>query len=277
MIRLGVPIAPATLALAQAGKLDVDYIVYYGSKGAIELGEYAKYKPLLLHDLSGAFWLNYENPFEEGLMREARVMLDATQSPWLSTGIGASAEPQAHRGGPYREADASALQARETVIANIVKNGKRLQDWAGIPLLLENYNYHPTNAYEYVCEPALFTEIIEAIGCEVLLDLAHAQISAHNMGWANSYAYLEALPLEKVREIHVTRPGWMGNTLRVQPSCQRVDLHQPLEVDDFPLLAWVLERTHAEAVTLEIDASIIEAALYEQIGLMREFLDKREL
>jgi uncharacterized protein len=202
-MRFGVPIAPATLALAQAGKLNVDYIVYYGSNGAAQLAAYGKYKPLFLHDLSGTFWLNYENPFDERMMDEARTMLDATQSPWLSTGIGASAEPQAHRSGPYREADDADLQTQEMVVGNIAKNGRRLQVWAGIPLLLENYNYHPTNAYEYVCEPALFAEMIEAIGCGVLLDLAHAQISAHNMQWTSVHAYLEALPYgESARDSH---------------------------------------------------------------------------
>ena len=268
VIRVGVPIAPATLALAQAGRLDADYIVYYGTAGLEKLAQYAPYKPLYVHDLPGHFWLNYADPFDADIMREARALLDAAGSPWLSTGIGASAEPQAHRGGPYREADDSALQPRETVIENIVKHGKRLQAWAGVPLLLENYNYHPTNAYEYVCEPALFSEMIDAIGCGMLLDLAHAQISAHNMGWQSVEAYLQALPLGKVREIHITRPGWHGD--------QRVDLHQPLQAEDFDLLAWVLERTPAEAVTIEVDASIDEAALESQIKLMRGFLEKRK-
>jgi uncharacterized protein (UPF0276 family) len=74
--------------------------------------------------------------------------------------------------------------------------------------------------------------------------------------------------MEKVREIHITRPGWIGN--------ERIDLHQPLKTEDFVLLGWVLDRTPAEAVTLEIDASIDEATLQEQIRLMREFLAKRE-
>lgn len=46
-----------------------------------------------------------------------------------------------------------ALQPRQRCLENIVRNEKRLQEWLGIPLLLENNNYHPTNAYEYMCEP----------------------------------------------------------------------------------------------------------------------------
>jgi uncharacterized protein (UPF0276 family) len=267
MIRVGVPISEATLALAEAGHLDVDYIVYYAQAGLKEMQEYIKFKPLFLHDLPEPFWLNYEDPFVDSVMTEARAMLDLAKSPWLSTGIGASAEPQAHRDGPYREADDKDLQSRQTVIGNIVKHGKRLKAWAGVPLLLENYNYHRTNAYEYICEPELFTQLLDEIDCGMLLDLAHARISAHNMGWSSAESYLEALPLHKAREVHVTRPGWQGD--------QRVDLHQPLLPEDLPLLGWVLDHAPIEAVTVEIEHTIDEATLADQIALMRQFLKDR--
>src|SRR5262249_22963989 len=147
--------------------------------------------------------------------------------------------------GPYREADSDQLQSRETVIKNIVAHGQRLRDFAGIPLLLENFNYHPTNAYEYICEPGLFSFLIDQIGCGVLLDLAHARISAHNMGWPDSRTYLEAMPLNKIREVHITRPGWQGD--------QMVDLHQPLQADDFDLLGFLLDNAPIESVTIELD------------------------
>src|SRR4051812_30164028 len=120
MIKVGVPISEATLALAKSNRLDVDYIVFYAQAGLNTMQEYINFKPLFLHDLPEPFWLNYENPFVESVMAEARAMLDLAQSPWLSTGVGASAEPQAHRDGPYREANDQDLQSRATVIENIV-------------------------------------------------------------------------------------------------------------------------------------------------------------
>ena len=193
-------------------------------------------------------------------------MLDVAQSPWFSTGIGASAEPQAHRDRPYREANDEHLQPRGRVIENIINHGRRLCDWLDVPLLLENFNYHPTNAYEYICEPELFSHLLTEIGCGMLLDLAHARISAHNMKeWGSPECYLQALPLDKVREIHFTRPGWQGK--------QMVDLHGPVEGDDFVWLAWVLERTPVEALTLEVEDMPAEKLL-GQIAIMRAFLRK---
>lgn len=156
------------------------------------------------------------------------------------------------------------MQPRERVIANIIKHGRRLRDWLNVPLLLENFNYHPTYAYEYICEPQLFSHLLDEIGCGMLLDLAHARISAHNMkAWGHTERYLEALPLNKVREIHFTHPGWQGD--------QMVDLHGPVEEEDFVGLAWVLERAPVEAVTLEVEDMPADRLL-SQIATMRTFL-----
>jgi uncharacterized protein (UPF0276 family) len=264
MIQLGIAISKTAVGLLEAGQLDVDYVQVYGQLGVDTINKIARRKPVMLHDLHDSFWLNYENPFREEVMQEARAMLDIAQSPWFSTGIGASAEPQGHRDGPYREAQKEDLQPRERVIENIVKHGRRLRDWLNVPLLLENFNYHPTNAYEYICEPELFNFLLDEIGCGMLLDLAHARISAHNMkAWGHTEPYLEALPLNKVREIHFTRPGWQGD--------QMVDLHGPVEEDDFVWLAWVLERAPVEAVTLEVEDMPAERLL-SQIATMRSFL-----
>jgi uncharacterized protein (UPF0276 family) len=284
MTKLGISISRSVYALAEAGRLDADYIVYYSQIGPERLHEIVKYKPVMLHDLPEPFWLNYENPFLDSVMIPAREMLDTAKSPWLSTGIGASAEPQAHRDGPYREGNDSDLQTREKVIENITRHGKRLREWAGVPLALENFNYHPTNAYEYICEPELFTALLEATGADMLLDLAHARISANNMKWPSVYDYLQALPLHKVREVHFTRPGWEDITHQTYgsvnegreaaPMGQMVDLHQPVQQDDLDILDWVLSHTPDPYVTLEVE-ELPEDVVIDQLALMRRFLVER--
>jgi uncharacterized protein (UPF0276 family) len=262
-MKLGVAISKTVRELALEDALDVDYIVYYGQIGPKYVHELVAHKPLLLHDLPEPFWLNYENPFTDEVVQVGNELLAAIQPPWFSVGVGASAEPQAHRDGPYREGDPDKLQSRETVVANIIKHTKRLCDWVKMPVLLENFNYHPTKAYEYICEPEQYTQLLEATGCGMLLDLAHARISAVNMKWESEQVYLSALPLDKVREIHFTRPGWQGS--------ERVDLHQPVQQDDLDVLAWVLERTPTEAVTLEV-GDLPRDVLVDQLALMRRFL-----
>jgi len=222
-------------------------------------------RPVLLHDVSNHVWLNYQDPFDEATMSQARRMLDMARPPWFSTGIGASAEPQGHTTPYWRGAPASALQPREVALANIVRNGKWLKDWLGMPLLLENFNYHPTNAYEYICEPDTFSRLIQEIGSDVLLDLAHAQISAFNMGWQNPRAYLERLPLERVVEIHINHP-------HNDNGKQMLDRHLPIGESDIELLRWVLERApRVQVINLESHEPS-EQELSEEVRLVRQVL-----
>jgi uncharacterized protein (UPF0276 family) len=151
-------------------------------------------------------------------------------------------------------------------LANITRNAKGLIAWLGIPLLLENYNYHPTNAYEYVCEPATFSALIAEIGCDMLLDLAHAQVSAYNMGRRDTHGmrdYLAGLPLAQVREVHINHPYNDGGR-------QMLDLHGPIQASDLDLLRWTLERTlRAEAIMLESHLPS-EEAFMEEVKLLRQ-------
>lgn len=262
-MKIGATISPALLSLLDRKQIDVDYIEVNGERDVATLQRALALRPVLLHDISYRFWLNYRDPFDEPTMTKARAMLDLAKPPWHSTGIGASAEPQAHTTEYWRGAPAEALQPRDVCLANIVRNGKRLCEWVGIPLLLENFNYHPTNAYEYICEPDTFNQLIDAIGCDVLLDLAHAQISAFNMRWPGAREYVAALPLAKVREIHINQP-YNDN------GKQMLDGHGPIQERDLDLLRWTLERTpKAEAITLESHQPS-EDALLNEVSLLRQ-------
>ena len=267
-MKIGATISPALLSLLDNRRIDVDYIEVNGERDLASLQRALALRPVLLHDISYRHWLNYEDPFDDATMHKARTMLDLAKPPWHSAGIGASAEPQAHTTEFWRGAPDSALQPRALCLANIVRNGKRLKEWLGIPLLLENFNYHPTNAYEYICEPDTFSRLLAEIDCDMLLDLAHAQISARNMGAGSvltldaAQAYLEKLPLARVREIHINHP--------FEDGTQMLDRHGPITAQDLPLLRWTLERTpKAEAITLESHLPS-EEALLEEVRLLRE-------
>lgn len=260
--KIGATVTHALFEALEHGSINVDYIKVDADLGLEVVQKALNYAPVLIHDISYYFWLNYDDPFQPSLMDPARQMLDLSKGPWFSTGIGASAEPQGHTLPYWRGADSSQLQTREHALSNIIRNGRRLQEWVGIPLLLENYNYHPTNAYEYVCEPDTFSTLIEEIGCGVLLDLAHAQISAHNMGWPTPQAYLERLPLHKVREIHVNHPGLDD------AGSQMLDRHYPFIAEEVDLLKWVIDHAPVEVVTLE-SSSPTEAVLIQELELIR--------
>lgn len=267
-MRIGATLSPALLALLERGQADVDYVEVNGEYDLDTLRRALAQRPVLLHDIAYAFWLNYEDPFVPAMMDKARAMLALARPAWHSTGIGASAEPQGHTTEFWRGAPPEALQPRELCLANIRRNAERLKAWlgAGVPLLLENYNYHPTNAYEYVCEPETFSAVLADVGCDMLLDLAHAQISARNMQRGDPRGYLAQLPLATVREIHINHPFDDGT--------QMLDRHLPIGPGDLDLLEWTLARTpRAEAITLESHGPS-EDALLGEVALLRGLLGR---
>lgn len=263
MIRIGIEGSKPLLNLLADRQIEIDFVKLAGDDSLETVEKALNYKPVMIHDVASDFWLNYQDPFIEKTMVHARQVLDAAQCPWFSTGIGASAEPQGHTSPNWRGAELSALQSREVVAENITRNSKHLMEWLGedMPLLLENFNYHPTNAYEYICEPDFFTALINRIGCGMLLDLSHARISAYNMKWASVEQYLNALPLNKVREIHISHPAVKGE--------QMMDMHEPIQMSDVEILAWALAHTPAEAVSLEVSDNINETILQEQAEMLR--------
>ncbi len=53
-------------------------------------------------------------------------------------------------------------------------------------------------------EPDLITEVIKETGAGLLLDTAHARITCEYLDGIETLDYLEQLPLEAIREVHVT-------------------------------------------------------------------------
>lgn len=62
------------------------------------------------------------------------------------------------------------------------------------------------------------------------------------------YGYLNALLLNRVKEIHINRCSLNKNgTL--------IDSHQAMEDEDFALLEWVLCRTNPQVISLEYNGN----------------------
>ncbi len=173
--------------------------------------------------------------------------VDRLQPHWVSLHLGFSADRLVVLGqGRPTLADGPTLSRTETR-GRILDNLTHLRSlFPGLPLLLENLDYMPpeiSGAYEHVCEPEFITDLLAAAGCPLLLDLAHARVSAGNLGipWAD---YLAALPLEAVRQVHLSRARqeqgmWIDAHLRITAE----------EVDEFAALLPSFPR--CEVLTLE--------------------------
>lgn len=128
-----------------------------------------------------------------------------------------------------------------------VRAVKRIRAAVGLPVLVENLASLPEPAYHYAADPALLGRVLAQADCGLLLDVAHARLAAIYRGQP-AEAYLAALPLERVRQVHVSG---IRRGRRRRYGGGWYDAHESLQEEDYRLVAWVLERCRPEVVTLE--------------------------
>ena len=106
--------------------------------------------------------------------------------------------------------------------------------------------------------PEAFHQVLDESGCGFLFDLSHARLAARNLGLAER-DYINALPLDRLREMHVTGLEMLDGELLalVQKAGDPYNLaasmtgrfidHVAMSECDWPELAWAMECIHSGA------------------------------
>ena len=90
------------------------------------------------------------------------------------------------------------MEALEIVCRNVAQAQETLER----PILLENPSSYVTFAEDHEPEWVFLAEVVRRTGCSILLDVNNIFVSATNHGFDPSL-YLDALPLDRVRQIHL--------------------------------------------------------------------------
>lgn len=84
-------------------------------------------------------------------------------------------------------------------------------------------------------DPGMISRIVNETGCGLLLDLAHALISALNLG-LDPQAYIAQMPVHALRELHV---------VGTQHNGERWRDHMAMRAEDFALFDWAMNEIRA--------------------------------
>lgn len=255
---LAVSDTPLARALLREGKLTVPL----ETGGPLTVSAVAEFpeQRWLLHNSVWSWSLAHPQALQQqDVLAVTQDALTKTRAPWLSVHLGFSA---AHVTFSEGMQPASEVLGRGVLVDRLIHNVNALKAAIDVPLLLENLDYNATGAYEHICEPEVIRAVLEATDTYLLLDLSHAQVSASRLGFAID-DYLARLPLERVRQLHVSGPRPVGEPL--------ADVHETLRPEDYRLLERVLEQTEPWAVALEYgrDAD----ALRSQVDRLHDLLN----
>lgn len=169
-----------------------------------------------------------------------RKVLDLARSSYLSTHL----EPRLEYFPDFCDSkDLYDPALRSAMIERFLRTIRKVKQSLGIPLVVENFPYYTWwRHYKLGSDPGFISEICETGDCGFLLDISHAQCSAWHFHM-DIRDYLAALPIQRVREIHLA-----GSIIR--PEGLR-DAHTALNPTDYLILEEVLRRADPEFITLE--------------------------
>lgn len=201
---------------------------------------------LLLHDFLGQL----SEPLGPAALDRARRLVALYRTPWAAEHL---QRVHTTRGDAFVDYVFPPLYT-EDLLADYVRHARGLQEALGVPLVIE-----PIPTYLHLDVPQLgeaefLHRFYAESGCGLLLDVAHAWLSAHYAG-IPPRTFVAALPIERVVELHVAGVEfdrdlggpWIGTGV---PDREQLDL-----------ALYVAERASGlRAITFDAFSSALDAA-----------------
>ena len=196
--------------------------------------------PMALHGVSLS--IGSIDPLDRRYLDELKTLAERMQPMWISdhlcfTGL---------RGQNMH--DLLPLPYTEEALNHVAERVMAVQDHLGRRLVLENVSSYVTYAASELTEWDFIAELAKRADCEILLDVNNVHVSAFNHGF-DPVAYIEAIPAERVVQVHLAGPRDCGTHL--------VDTHDSPVLDAvWDLYALAMARTGGVATLLEWDSDI---------------------
>ena len=202
-----------------------------------ELSELEAAFPLVPHGIGLSF--GTDAPLDADHLRAVARLVERLGPPWFTEHL---AYTEAHG---WDVGHLAPLPLTRDAVDAVCRNVRLWRDTVGVPLLLENIATIVVLPGE-LTEAQFTTEVIERSGCGLLLDLHNLHTNAVNHGF-DPFELLEALPLERVGQIHLAG----GHE---DEEGYRYDSHSaPPPEPVWELLRFVAARASLNAVILEWD------------------------
>lgn len=154
-------------------------------------------------------------------------------------------------GGVYFN-DLLPLPYTDEALQHVAERISRVQDYLGRPLLVENPSTYLQFVASAIPEAAFLAALVQATGCQLLIDVNNVYVSASNHGW-DARAYLAALPASAVAEIHLA--GHIRNDLGDGELL--IDAHnRPVSAPVWALYEGLIERIGPRPTLIEWDSEL---------------------
>lgn len=196
--------------------------------------------PVVLHGVSLS--IGSADPLNEDYLAGLKALADRVEPEWISdhlcwTGVGG-----------VNTHDLLPLPLIEEALDRVVERVRRVQDFLGRRILLENPSTYVRFKGETVPEAEFMATMATRADCLILLDVNNVYVNARNHGF-DARAYLAAIPEDRVRQIHLAGHCDVGTHI--------VDTHDRAVIDPvWDLYAEARRRFGDVSTMIERDADI---------------------
>ena len=196
--------------------------------------------PVVMHGVSLS--IGSSDPLDMNYLRALKALAERVSPHWISdhlcwTGVSGR---NTH--------DLLPLPYTEEALAQVVAKVEAVQDYLGRRILLENVSSYVGYKDSELTEWEFLAEIARRADCLILLDVNNIYVSAYNHGF-DAEAYLEAIPAERVQQIHLAGHSNCGDYI--------IDTHDADVIDPvWDLYAKAITRLGPVSTMIERDDNI---------------------
>jgi len=170
-----------------------DFMVEGGSP-LYYLDKIHQYYPLAMHGVSLS--IGSADPLDEEYLKRLKALVKRVDPLWVSdhlcwTGVNG-----------VNMHDLMPLPHTEEAILHVVERVKKVQDFLGRHLLLENISSYVTYHASEMSEWEFLSEVAKRADCLILLDINNIFVNAFNHGF-DALDFLDGVPTERVQQFHM--------------------------------------------------------------------------
>ncbi|MCW8449782.1 MNIO family bufferin maturase [Legionella quinlivanii] len=226
-----------------------------GGKPLYYLDKIREHYPMVMHGVSLS--LGSSDPIQWDYLKQVKELASRIEPVWISdhlcwTGVNG-----------LNMHDLLPVPYTKEIILHIVSRLTQIQDYLKKPFLIENVSSYLSYQHSEMTEWEFITSILRQSGCYMLLDVNNVYVSAVNHGF-DPMDYLNALPPEKIIQIHLAGHSNCGNYL--------IDTHDAFVIEPvWELYEKAVQRFGPVSTMIERDDNIPPLAeLLTELGRARE-------
>jgi uncharacterized protein len=222
--------------------------------------------PLTAHGIGLS--IGTDVPLDLAYLDEIAAIVDRLQAPAYSEHLAFTRVPGRDLGNLLPVPKTTAVA--ESIIAKV----RTVQSRISVPFLLENITYIFDWPDAELSDAEFLSLICAETGAGILLDVENLYLNGRNHGF-DPYAFLDGLPANAVKEVHVAGGVTLHEDFLPQPLLQDTHSH-PVPEAALDLLDYALPRQSPTTIVLERDDRLDAVdEILDDVARLRARLDRR--